>query len=204
MNAQTTDLLAAFERAREPEPADLQSAIASLPDPGALPSPWETWTLIGLVRHRERQLWVADIIRDRLRGIPADLAAIGALGHPEGVPQSGLVPGMPEWEYYFHGCGCCLTHKVEGDEIDVDFWDDSGEYFDTFFYTKYLESLRHPEAPEERLRELHCSTRPVRIAVDDLIVIGGLTPLPGRDSHPPRVSDTILDHADAIEAFCLA
>jgi hypothetical protein len=111
---------------------------------------------------------------------------------------------MPEWEYYFHGRGCCLTHKVEGDEIDVDFWGDSAEYFDTFFYTKYLESLRRPEPPERRLRELHRSTRPVRIAVDDLIAAGALTPLPGRDAHPPRVSDRVLDRADAIETFCRA
>jgi hypothetical protein len=160
--------------------------------------------LIGLVRHRERQLWVADLIRTRLRGAPADLAAIGALGHPQGVPQSGPVPGMPEWEYYFHGRGCCLRHKVEGDEIDVDFWDDSAEYFDTFFYTRYLESLRQPEPPEQRLRELHRSTRPVRIAVNELIKAGALTPLSGRDAHPPRVSDEVVDHADAIEAFCCA
>jgi hypothetical protein len=204
MNAQMTALLTAFERAREPEPTDLLSAIRGLPDAGVLAAPWQTWVLIGLVRHRERQLWVADIIRNRLRGTPADLAAIGALGHPEGVPQSGPVPGMPEWEYYFHGRGCCLTHKVEGDAIDVDFWDDSAEYFDTFFYTKYLESLRHPESPEQRLRELHRSTRPVRIAVEDLIAGGALTPLPGRDSHPPRVADAVLDQADAIKAFCLA
>jgi Domain of unknown function (DUF6896) len=202
MNPQTTALLDAFERARHPEPADLLSAVRGLPDPAALPSPWETWTLIGLVRHRDRQFWVADIIRNRLRGAPADLAAIGALGHPEGVPQSGPVPGLPEWEYYFHGRGCCLTHKVDGDQIDVDYWDDSAEYFDTFFYTKYLESLRHPGPPEQRLRELHRSARTVRIAVEDLIVAGALAPLAGRDSHPPRVSDAVLDHADAIEAFC--
>jgi hypothetical protein len=202
MDARLEALLTAFNRRQEPR--DLAAFLHGLPGPGALPSPWETWALIGLVRHRERQLWVADIIRNRLRGAPADLAAIGALGHPEGVPQSGPVPGLPEWEYYFHGRGCCLTHKVQGDEIDVDFWDDSAEYFDTFFYAKYLESLRHPEPPEQRLRELHCSTRPVRIAVEDLIAAGALTPLPGRDAHPPRVSDTVLDHADAIEAFCLA
>jgi hypothetical protein len=94
MNAQVHALLAAFEGAREPEPADLLSALRGLPDPGALPSPWETWTLIGLVRHRERQLWVADIIRTRLRGAPIDLARMGSLGHPEGIPQSGPVPGM--------------------------------------------------------------------------------------------------------------
>jgi hypothetical protein len=72
-------LLAAFERAGEPEPADLPSALRSLPEPGAMPSPWETWTLIGLVRRRERQLWVADVIRTRLRGTPDDLAQMGAL-----------------------------------------------------------------------------------------------------------------------------
>jgi hypothetical protein len=202
MNAQMIALVTAFARAQESQPSDLEAALRTLPEPGTLPSPWETWTLIGLVRHRERQLWVADIIRNRLHGAPADLAAIGALGHPEGMPQSGPVPGMPIWEYYFHGCGCCLTHKVEGYEIDVDFWDDSAEYFDTFFYTKHLESLRHPEPPEQRLRELHRSTRPVGIAVDDLIAAGALTPLPGRETHPPRVSDAVLDHADAIEMFC--
>src|SRR5271165_3139160 len=119
MNAQISTLLTVFLRAAESEPADLESALRSLPEPGALPSPWETWTLIGLVRHRNRQLWVADVISNRLLGAPSDLAAMGALGgHPEGVPQSGPVPGMPEWEYYFHGRGCCLTHKVEREEID--------------------------------------------------------------------------------------
>jgi hypothetical protein len=204
VNAQISALLAAFTRSQEPAPGELDSALRSLPEPDALPSPWETWTLIGLVRHRERQFWVADIIRTRLRGAPSDLATAGAFGHPEGVPQSGPVPGMPEWEYYFHGRGCCLTHKVEGDEIDVDFWDDSAEYFDPFFFTKYLDSVRHPEPPERRLRELHRSTGPLKIAIDDLIAAGALAPLSGRDAHPPRVSDAVLDHADATEAFCRA
>ena len=100
MDARLDNLLAAFSRAAEAEPGDIVSFLQSLPDPGTLPSPWETWTLIGLVRHRDRQLWVADIIRNRLRGTLADLAAMGAVGHPEGVPQSGPVPGLPEWEYY--------------------------------------------------------------------------------------------------------
>jgi hypothetical protein len=202
MDARFDAVLAAFARAGEPAPADLVSALQGLPEPGLLPSPWETWTLIGLFRHRERQFWVAEIIRTRLRGDPASLAVCGALGHLEGVKQSGPVPGMPEWEYFFHGRGCCITHKVNGDAIDVDFWDDSAEYFDSYFYINYLESLRHPEAPEQRLRELHRSTRPIGIAISDLIATGALTPLPGRDSHPPRVSDAVLDHADAIEAFC--
>ena len=41
---------------------------------------------------------------------------------------------MPEWEYNFHGRGCCISHNVNGDAIDVDFFDDSADYFDTFLY----------------------------------------------------------------------
>src|SRR5262249_25001878 len=151
--------------------------------------------------HRERQLWVAEIIRTRLRGSPAGLAALGAMGHPDGVPQSGPVPGLPEWEYYFHGCGCCFSHKVDGDAIDVDFWDDSADYFDTFFFKNYLESLRRPEPPEQRHRELHPSARAMTIAVTDLLVGGALTPLPGRDSHPYRVADEVVAAAADVESF---
>jgi hypothetical protein len=204
MDARFNALLDAFARAEKPAPVDLAAALRGLPDPGPLSSPWEAWTLIGLFRHRERQLWVADIIRHRLRGAPSDLAAIGALGHPEGVKQSGPVPGMPEWEYYFHGRGCCISHKVDGDAIDVDFWGDSAEYFDTFFYKNYLESLRHPEPPEQRLRELHPSARAVTIAIDDLIAAGALTPLANHETHPYRVADDVLASADEITAFCSA
>jgi hypothetical protein len=204
MDVRLRTLLDAFARAGAPDPADLASAFRLLPDPGALPSPWETWTLIGLTRHRARQLWVADIVRTRLRGSPDDLAAVGALGHPEGVPQLGPVPGMPEWEYYFHGRGCCLTHKVDGDRIDVDFYGDTAEYFDTYFYKNYLDSLRSPGPPERRLRELHPAARAITLPIADLLAAGALTPLDGRDSHPYRIADEVIAALDAIDAFCAA
>jgi hypothetical protein len=204
MDAHLDALLAAFVRLREPEPANVASSLRGLPEPGVLPSPWDTWTLIGLTRHRERQLWVAKIIRTRLRGDPDDLADTGALGHPEGVPQSGPVPGMPEWEYYFHGRGCCISHKVDGDAIDVDFWDDSADYFDTYFFRNYLKSLRRPEPPEQRLRDLHPSSRAVTIAVNDLLAAGALTPLPGSDTHPYRLTDKVVAVASDIDSFCTA
>lgn len=203
MDARIDALLSTFARVKEPEPTDLVSALRGLPEPGVLQSPWEAWTLIGLARHHDRQLWVAEIIRTRLQGAPADLAARGALGgHPENVPQNGSVPGMPEWEYYFHGQGCCMSHQVDGDAIDVDFWDDSADYFDTFFYTRYLESLRQPKSPEQRLRELHPSARTVSIAVADLLAAGALVPLPGSDAHPYRLADEALAVADDIDQFC--
>jgi len=198
MEARFDTLLAALNRIGEP--GDLYCPL----EPSTLPSPWETWTLIGLARHRSRQFWVADIIRTRLQGAPADLAAGGAFGHPEGVPQLGSVPGMPEWEYYFHGRGCCITHKVFGDRIDVDFFDDTAEYFDTFFYKNYLDSLRSPEPLEQRLRELHPSSRAITLAIAELLAAGALTPLEGRDSHPYRLAEEVLASLDKFDAFCLA
>lgn len=202
MDAHVGALLDAFARVKEPEPDDLVSALRRLPEPDAMPSPWDAWTLIGLVRHHERQLWVAEIIRTRLQGAPADLAALGALGHPEAVPQRGSVPGMPEWEYYYHGCGCCIRHKVDGEAIDVDFWDDSADYFDTFFYMRYLESLRQPEPPEQRLLELHPSACAVSVAIADLLAAGALFPLSGSDAHPYRLADEVMTVADDIDHFC--
>jgi hypothetical protein len=34
-----------------------------------------------------------------------------------------------------------VRHKVHGDRIDVDFWEDSAEYFEGFFCLKCLESF---------------------------------------------------------------
>jgi hypothetical protein len=159
-----------------------------------------------LVRHRERQYWVRSIIQDCLAGDCAMLAERGAMGHPEGVQQSGTVPGLPEWEYYFHGCGCCLTHKVAGEQIDVDFYDDTAEGFCIFFYTKYLESLRNPEPPERRLLELHTSVRPIGIAESNLLEAGALIRGSGRDaslrSGAPRIAEDVLSRDDAIEELC--
>ena len=119
----------ALDEAKRPPPGDLAAALGSLPEVGRLPSPWATWTLIGLVRHRRRQLWVAEVVADRLGGDPAALAEAGALAHPLDRPQRGLVPGLPEWEYFFHGIGCCLTHRITGESIDVDFYGPTAEYY---------------------------------------------------------------------------
>jgi hypothetical protein len=194
-------LYRAFDRAGAAAPGDLRAAVGKLPAAGALPSPWETWALIGLVRHRRRQLWVGEVVSTRLDGDMSDLARLGSLGHPQSRPGQGTVPGLPEWEYYFHGIGCCLSHKVTGEEIDVDFFDDSAEYFDVFFYEKYLGSLRAPEPPERRLLALHPSIGPIRLAVDSLLEAGALA---RRDGHPFRSADDTLRHEAAIDSFCAA
>lgn len=194
----------AIRQALAEPPGDLATAVRALPDVGRLPSPWATWTLIGLVRHRRRQLWVADVVANRLGGDLVAIARIGALGHPSDIPQHGLVPGLTEWEYFFHGKGCCLTHRGTGEAIDVDFFGPTGEYFDIFFYLRYLQSPRDPEPPEGRLIALHPSSEPIRLAVTQLLEGGTLAPLEGRGAYPFRVAEEILDHEGAIEDFCEA
>jgi hypothetical protein len=194
----------ALARAEQPEPDDLAGSIQALPVAGELPSPWESWALIALVRHRQRQLWLGEIVASRLGGNLHTIGRMGAFGHPEGIPQQGLVPGMIEWEYYFHGCGCCLTHRVNAASIDVDFFGDCAEYFDTFFYANYLKSLRHPEPPEQRLIDLDPSIEPMNLAFHDLLAAGMLEPLAGRESRPFRVHEAVLLHEDTITSFCAA
>jgi hypothetical protein len=88
--------------------------------------------------------------------------------------------------------------------IDVDFWDDSADDFDTFFYTKYLESLRRPELPEQRLRDLHPNVRAIDISVADLLAAGALVSFPGRDSHPYRIREEVLACSGGVDKICRA
>lgn len=114
---------------------------------------WSLWTLVCLVRHRDRQKWVGYIVESRLKGDLRQIGCAGAFGHPEALPQLGDVPGEPEWKYYFHGCGCCLTNKVTGDRIDVDFTREGGSHkIDRFFYSSFLLSLAKPKFPERQIR----------------------------------------------------
>jgi hypothetical protein len=126
---------------------------------------------------------------------------MGALGHPEDIPQSGLVPGLTDWEYFFHGKGCCLTHRGSGEAIDVDFFGETAEYFDIFFCLNYLKSLKNPEPPEARLIALNSSFQPIRLVVGELLDSGMLTPLEGGE-YPFRISEDVLSHEDAIDRFC--
>jgi hypothetical protein len=172
-----------------------------MPAPGELPCPWVIWTLIGLVRHRDRQVWVGEIVSTRLQGDMGQVATFGALGHPEARPETGTVPGMPEWEYRFHGRGRCLTHKVNGEEVDVDFHGEDAEAIDCYFYLNYLRSLRRPPEPERRLVELHPSVEAISLAVDELREVGLLE---AGASHVGRLSSEVLSRRRSVTDFCAA
>lgn len=161
-------------------------------------SPWQFWTLVCFARHHVRQNWVADIVKFRLSGELEVLAAAGALGHPD-IPQSGVVPKDPEWEYYFHGRGCCLTHRGTGEAVDVDFFDDTGNYFSLWFFQQYLKSLESPQFPERRLLELHPSVDTVEIAANELFSSNAFCKHPDRSVY--KLSDQIVSCIPNIELF---
>lgn len=183
--------------ANQPTPTDLGAALQALPAVGVLPSPWDVWTLIGLVRHQARQNWVLSVVRERLHCDPSRLARMGAGGHPKALPQDGEVPGLPGWSYMFHGRGCCLEHKQSGEAIDVDFADDTAEHFDTYFYIGYVASLRDPDVPEARLRALFPDPELLVLSIEDLQATDALL----RGSHRVyfRLAPALQATADAIE-----
>ncbi|MFY0533053.1 DUF6896 domain-containing protein [Nannocystis pusilla] len=179
------------ELADAPVPDDLGAALRRLPDVGALPSPWDTWTLIGLARHQARQDWVLRVVRERLRG---ESSAVD--------DDEGEVPGLSGWRYLFHGRGCCLTREATGEAIDVDFVDDTAEHFDSYFYVGHLGSLREPDVPEARLRALCPERELVVLAIEDMQDAGALV----RGEHRVyfRLSPGLRGSIDAIDRVCRA
>jgi hypothetical protein len=137
-------------------------------DPQEALSPWETWTLLSLLRHQGRQEWVTKTIQTKLGAEIACIAEQGSLGFPQ-VPPSGIVPDLLEWEYYFHGRGCRLTQRRTGETIDVDYYDETCRWIDIHFYVWYLESLTTPAFAEERLLALHGLPATVELPIQSLI-----------------------------------
>lgn len=136
-------------------------------------TPWASWTLFSLIRHRPRQELVSQIVQQNLGVNQLDLAKQGYGAHPEGSNR-GPVPGLPEWEYNLHGRGCYIVHQETGIDIDVDFYDETADWYDLFFYQWYLKSLRQPELWEARVIELHPSFETVQYAFDELLEQGFL------------------------------
>ena len=188
--------------AAEPVPHDLAAALRALPEPGELPSPWDTWTLIGLARHHARQAWVLSVVQTRLLADPAALARSGAFAHPAALPAHGPVPGLGQWHYMFHGTGCCLIHATSGEAIDVDFDDATPDHFDTYFYVGFIHSLGAPEPPEARIKALCPDGELVAHAIDDLQAAGALV----RGDHRVhfRLSPALMAARDAVDALARA
>ncbi len=103
---------------------------------------------MALYRHLERQRWVGQVAVERLG---ADLHRVGRHGY-SGHPRvaRGVVPGLEQWRFEFHGAGLCLTHE-EGSALDVDFVDGSTQWIDPWFYEAFLDSTQEPQLAEARI-----------------------------------------------------
>lgn len=130
-------------------------------------TPWAFWTLFSLVNHRQRQEFVLTCVQ-QLGGDVSLISKLGNSGHPN-IPGNGIVPHHKDWKFYFHGIGCELINTITGEEIDVDFFDYTADWFDENFYLHYLESLKTPAVWEERVRHLHPTLETVFISTDELL-----------------------------------
>ena len=161
-------------------------------------SPRNAWMLVCLARHRIRQTWLAETIVSQFGADLVAMAAGGIFGHRD-VPQSGVVPSAREWEYFFHGCGCCFTHRLTGERIDVDFFDETADWFDRYFYVWYLQSLKSPPVAEERLLALHSSAEAVILSFSELLDLGLLERPPERGCI--RLASDCLALEDRLDAL---
>jgi hypothetical protein len=190
---------ASMERAIDAAPSDRESLFP----PDWLPrplSPWAFWSLIALVRHRARQHWALAIVRDRL-GIP--LADMVGEKKWRVERRGGVVPGLIEWSYKLRVSVVQLTHRLTGEVIRAMVYEETGETFFPGYCGGYIASLRAPEPPERRLRELHPSIWTMCLAQRELQRAGLLLPSPHSDGVfvlPPQV----VDRAELVSAFCQA
>jgi hypothetical protein len=152
----TDPLIEAFVRACQPPPDDLTAAVTGLPPVGTLPSQHGTWTLIRLVRYRDRQRWAHERLLDShdAQDVLAerDTYEEGMTSHP--------LPDLPGWQLDLYGGHALdyayLRHRDSGEEIFLDLSAVKPE--DGFFCMGDMMARRdrgHRSAAEGRLAELH-------------------------------------------------
>jgi hypothetical protein len=57
--------------------------------------PIAVWLLVGFARHLTRQRWVGEVVRS-MGGDLGTIGTVSAFGHPEGLEETGRVPGPEE------------------------------------------------------------------------------------------------------------
>jgi hypothetical protein len=173
------------------------------PELEGLVSPWGLWVLFGLVEHHHLQWWMGKVLREQLRG---DLWTVGGRGHLQsmGLTRKGTLPGLNEWDYCFHGIGCCLKHRVSEEEIDVDFLDNTTDWIRTWFYRGHLESLKKPRVVQRRIIELHPSIETIELAVEELERLQLIEWRLARDGYRvlPVVVEQLMPWVDAVQKHC--
>lgn len=121
--------------------------------------PWMSWLLICLCRQLERQEW---------------LKAIDLRIREQEHEQTGIVPDLPEWKFFYHGMGLCLSGP-NNEILDVDFHENDVQTVDPYFFARRVMNLENPEGPEEKLRTW---------LPDEELIIVGIRELQGKQLIP--------------------
>src|SRR3954470_5304032 len=103
-------LLDIFVEADLDTPPDLTAAIASLPPPGSLPSPWTTWTLTSLIDYGAKKRWAFDKLQTRLA--PRLRLRSGGDVALEDARERHVLPGLPEWECILEGMYSLVINRI--------------------------------------------------------------------------------------------
>jgi hypothetical protein len=141
-------------------------------------TPWQAWTMIGLVFHQERQVLVVEYLRGE-KGVLGQLATSSAPKR-RGTWKYGFDSEVfMELDYCIHGRNCCATDRETGEIIDVDFYDESAAWIDENSFIKCLKSLKSPQGFDSRLIALHPSFDSLRQSIRELVEIGALEQLGG-------------------------
>lgn len=191
-------LLWGIEQLGNPVPLSArQGELRAFAGLGTQVTPGEFWTVVCFVRYLSRVEWGAKLVAARILAGPEKLL-------PENTPHHGIVPGVPDWEYMFHGIGCRLTHRLDGTTID---WDAHGsvpgiQYVDDWFFLSYLDSLSTPELPEARLRQSLGRLDAVPALCGHLDKLGLLVTLPYTNARRLNPASEGQDLRALVEQFC--
>ena len=190
-------------------PPNLPQALQALPEPYLLPSPWATWLLVALVRYRERQDWVKQVVQHYAPQAIPPSPEFMAQEQPVSLDLTadGVWPSQVELE-----CHCDFgraTDSISGETITFGLSQRTeGICFDDTFI--HSTGALMPQEPETRFRELHPSQLSIWYAINDLEAAGLLEGIYFDERHADFgvapdahcLSDAALWHLLLIQRFC--
>lgn len=201
IDSRVEQMLASLSQVQHGPPDDFKQFIHDLAPVKQFPSPFASWTLLCLVRYRQRQLWATELIRNCvIEQVDGFRKTLGVNKH-----LRTYVPDHPELQIDLDGLEewCTLTHRVTQEVIGVGVGDfeQPVSFIDSDFEC-YVENLKAGDnhGPETRLKELHASGWSLRNSIMDL---RGLKCFK-EDDCTMQLNENCLSHVDTISRFCEA
>lgn len=188
-----TALLAALGIALTPPP-DLASGLKSLPDIGALPSPWATWMLFALLHFVRLRTWAKEALQSRMDLISK---AHRRRKREQFDWARGVLPGLPDWEYCLFSTLEIVTHRDTRQVILFDRSEEPG-LISWSTINSYLASHRDPAPVLRKLAELHPGSSALPLAFENLWTAGVIHE---KSAGVFSLCDEVVKDAESISLF---